>query len=1157
MRRNIFLSAVLTLLLTLAPSQAMAQHGRQVNLKARSMALATALYKVEQQSDYYKINYNATLLDGHTVDVDVKELYAPDAVDQLLRATPFTATVKGRIINIVRRQQSDKVTAQGRLLDNKGEPLVGATVRVKGTSQGTVTDSDGRYLLPSVDAEAELEYSYIGMKTFSRRATPRQLNIVMKAEDNLLDDVMVTGYQTLKRENATGAFQAITAEDLDDRYVSNLADHLEGTVAGLVSNDGTLQIRGVSTLRASTQPLVVVDGLPISGTMSDINAYEVAKVTVLKDAAAAAIYGARASNGVIVVETKKAKEEKLDINFNADLTFSGKQNLDEYGYTTAAEQIELEEYNFNWMTQRPSEMRNILNAYNTRGNTMSDLTQLLIKHYLGEVSDEEYEATKAQWSKNNYRKEWQDVVEHTRLQQQYNLSLRTKGRYLNSSVAVNWKGDNTQQRCQYDNTLSMQYSGQLNIASWMDADFGLTLRNNRTKTRATGTYDPNKLTSFAVYQSMYDADGQPQALRAYVALDEPSLSDTSLGLKDEGYVATDELLRNFTKSRETYSRSYIHINLKPIESLTLSGMFQYEDCSSRSETLLDGDSYPMRHLYNLYTSGGTHYLPEGGLMDQTNGEENNYTFRAQASYERTFASRHTLSAIAGYEYRQTYSRFIQSQLYGYDEQTLTNNTGLTNFKDLINLSVTDLGTNYSSLYAILSSDVASSTHVKHRYASYYATANYTYDLRYAVSASYRVDKADLFGTDAKFRNRPLYSIGLSWNAHNEDFMKRLTWLDMLKLRVSYGVTGNINSDYSSYLTASIYTSDVHGEKYATLNTPPNDQLRWEKTRTWNWGFDFAVLNHRLSGSLDIYNKRSTDVLSAIDLDPTTGWERLNTNNAETLNKGVELQLSADILKARTRDDFALTVDLSLAYNTNRIEKLNYTPTSGYSALKSYHEGDPVNSLYSFRFDHFETDEDGYQQIYWRKADGTVVSDDISSTTFTTDDVVFCGSTDPKFSGSLRPTLTWKGFSISALFVFYTGHYFRGDTYSWNTISGYAYRYASTKNLLDYWRASDEEKQYMLGNGRMMSRSSVSIYDLADYCDQTVLPADYMKLRSLTLGYSFSPQLCRHIGVQALRLRLQTNDVFKWVANSKGIDPEVGGMAPQTPRQWIMSLNVNF
>ena len=1157
-RRTTTLLFLLLVSVILAVPSAMAQQGKKVSLKCDRMPLGNALYMVERQSDYYKLNYNADDMLKYQVTAEVKNEDVPKAVSTLLRGLPFSSVVKGKYIYITKRTA---ITARGRLIDSDGEPLVGATVKVAGANRGTVTDSEGFYSLPDIMEGELLEYAYLGMKPYKRAASDKLVNIMLETDTYTLDDVMVTGYQNLKRENATGAFQTISSESLDDRYVANLSDHLEGKIAGLVNYDNQLTIRGVGTLKASSSPLVVVDGLPISGTLSDVNPYDVEKITVLKDAAAAAIYGARASNGVIVVVTKKATKEKLTVDFNADVTMRNKLDYDDLGYCNAAEQLELEQYNFNWMVNNEDALYSLEKYYKTRGNVMSPVSRLMMRHYKGEISDDEYNKTIQQWGRNSYRNQWQDLMEHIRLQQQYNLAVRTKGKYLNSSVIVNWKGDNTTMKDQYDNTLSMQYNGQLDVTKWLDMNFGVTLNNNRTKTRPSGYMGRTGMTSFAEYESMYNADGTPATLQAYVWLDEPSLSDPDLGLKDEEFVAVDELRRNAAKSRETYVRSFVHLNAHPLPELKLSAMFQYEDISNRSESLIEGDSYSMRHQYNLFTSGGKHYLPEGGQLDQTSGEGNYYTFRTQATYDKTFAEKHAVSAIAGFEFRQTYSRSERSRLYGYDDQTLTNNTGLMDFASLITLESSDLGKIYSPSYVFLSSDVAGVSENKHRYESYYFTANYTYDKRYSLSGSYRVDKADLFGADPKFRSRPLWSVGASWNAHNEAFMKDLKWLDMLKLRMSYGVTGNINSNYSSYLTAASHVSDVHGEKYATLNTPPNDQLRWEKTKTWNAGFDFAVLNHRLTGSFDVYHKKGSDILSSIDLDPTTGWSSLYTNNAETLNKGFELQLSADILRAKSDKQVGISLDFTLAYNKNEIVKINHEPTSGFSALKSYHEGDPINSLYSFVFDHVATDDEGYQQVYWKKANGEVVAEDIYNSTFTVDDVKFSGSLDPKLSGSFSPTVTWQRFSLGGTFVFYTGHYFRATAQQWSTSSGLYYGNAVPKSYLDYWRASESERKDMLGNGYMMSNMYVNTSDL-QYCDRNVDHADYLKLRSLVLGYSFTDRLCRSLGINSMRLRLQMNNVLTWVRNSAGIDPEsvdayTGTLNPREPKSYTLSLNVKF
>lgn len=326
------------------------------------------------------------------------------------------------------------------------------------------------------------------------------------------------------------------------------------------------------------------------------------------------------------------------------------------------------------------------------------------------------------------------------------------------------------------------------------------------------------------------------------------------------------------------------MNILPV--FNVSAQFQYEDIYYKSERYLEKDSYDMRHLYNLFTSEGVHYIPEGGMLNLNTENGAYYTFRTQGNYTQTFSGKHDVEAFAGFEYRQTRMRTTSSLLLGYDDQTQTNLTSMLNFDAIRLLESSDLGTDYSPAG---SSPVNSymgggfnTSETLHRFYSLYFTGNYTYDKRYSASFSYRVDKADLFGADPEFRGRPLWSAGLSWNLNNESFMKPLAWLDVLKLRASYGLTGNIDSSVSSFLTANIGINEITGSKKATLNTPPNDQLRWEKTASWNAGVDFSFFRNRLSGSLDWYRKYSTDLLSVTDLDPTTGWSSLHDGGTAIL-----------------------------------------------------------------------------------------------------------------------------------------------------------------------------------------------------------------------------------------------------------------------------------
>lgn len=1059
------------------------------------------------------------------------------------------------------------VLVKGAVTDPEGEPLPGATVKIKGTRRAVSADINGQFSIRVDGKNPVLEVSYVGMQPveipLTAAGSAHPFTITLKYNTNLMDEVVVTGYQNIKRENATGAFQQISAKDLDTRYTNQLTQNLEGKIAGMVVYNDHIQIRGTGTLNANTTPLIVVDGLPIEGNLENVNPYEVDKVTILKDAAAAAIYGARASNGVIVITTKKGLSEKLQVEFNADFTFHENLDYDDLNLVNASELLALEENNFNWMMGNADAKTYIEEQWTKSGTLWQPMNKLMMRHHLGEVSDADYNSQLAAWRNNSYSQDWRDNNEHTRFEQRYNVAVRTKGKYLSNNLVVNWSGDNTTRRRAYDNKLSLRYLGDINATEWFSATVGLQLDNKRTKGSYAGQFDRSQRTSFPEYLSVRNPDGTPARLQAYVDLNEPSLSDPNLNMKDEGFVPLNEFGLNTSKYRDTYTRGFVHLNFFPVDGLKLSGMFQYEDFTSKKESLVSGKSYPARHMYNLFTVGGEHLIPEGGIYYEQNSTQSSYSFRTQATYEKTFVEKHAINAVAGIEYRYQHLKGSYQRLYGYDEQTLVHNTGSMNFYDIMNAGESDLGSLYSLNDIYMGDELGGVSDTEHKYFSYYFTGNYTYDRRYTVSGSYRIDQADLFGADKKFTRRPLWSAGLSWNAHNESFLRDQTWISMLKPRVSYGVTGNINSNYSSYMTASFYGNGIINSPFASLNTPPNDQLRWEKTKTFDVGVDFAFWNFRLNGSIDYYNKAGSDILSLVDTDPTTGWNRLTMNNASTRNRGVELQLNGQILRPSSPDQVGLNIDLTLAYNNNKVTEINHVSTTGWDAIEpdDYKKGRPVNSLYSFRYDGVKYDEDGYGHIYWKNAQGESFDDNLQSSSFRAEDVVFSGALDPKWSGSITPSVTWKNFTLSAMGAFYLGHYFRPNYNKWTYSYGTSYGNAPTREYLAFWNASADDRANMIGNGYIMSRCQLYPQNV-HYADKNVDHADYFKLRNIVLSYLVPQKFCRRFGFSSLRLRAQVNNVATWVRNSEGIDPErvdatTGTWKLGTPRSYTFSINACF
>lgn len=1102
-------------------------------------------------------------------------------------------------------QDIEKKTLVGTVLDENGEPLPGASVRIEDTEMGVITDMDGNFSILVEKSNPVLVISYIGMKTNRTPLTPdaKYVRITLQADANLMDEVIVTGYQNIKRENATGAFQSLTSKDMDKRYTGDITANLEGKIPGLVTvtdnpnitGEDAITIRGTGTFNARTSPLIVVDGLPIEGGIESVNPYDIDNITVLKDAAAAAIYGARASNGVIVISTKRAKEDRLSIDFNADLVISERQDYSNYNWASAADIIALEKYNFNAMLQADPNLiqDQIEAAAGGRIFTQSHVMRLLLQNYQGLLSDADLDATLSRWSRNDYRSEWRDAHDRTHISHQYNLGIRAKGKHLSSSIVVNYMGDNRGAKRENESSLSFSYNGDLKVNRWWDMSFGVNVLNNRAKYHATGSYD--NINSFMAYESMYNDDGTPARMEADVYPGEAAFGVADYALKDPTYNFQEEMGYNFNKYRYTNVRTHVKTLFRlPVEGWTAQAQFQYEDINSRSQTRYNKESHFMRSLYNLYTTAQTitewvldpdfdwfdpnldwtdphlgmkeetrlevnHAIPDGDLLQTQNTSSQFYTFRAQTQYNRTFGV-HAVDVLAGFEYRQTHTSMDSDLKYGYDHQTQTNQNLLTDWAFINNPYTGVLGSNYGVMGAPQDFDTSD---VLHRYYSYYFTANYVYDSRYSLFGSYRVDRTDLFGTDPKFRGRPLWSVGASWNLHNEEFLKPIEWIDVLKLRASFGLTGNIDSSVSSYLTASMGTNQYNGQLVGYLQTPPNDQLRWEKTATWNAGFDFSLWNYRLNGSLDVYRKKGSDLLTSTDLDPTTGWTSLTINNGEMNNTGVELQLNGRILPARKRQDVGINLGFNLAYNKNKVTKVPHKPESGEEYLRtSLHEGYPLNSLFSIDYAGI-IEEGGAYLLGWKDKEGNVHTESVASGAFEVEDAVFSGTYTPTVSGAITPEVTWNGFSLSAMFNFYGGHYMRTDNDVWGSTIGGTGGYKATfgngaisKDYLRYWQGDSD----VPANGYMAGKYTDMSY--GRYRHTNIEHAGYVKLRNLVIGYDFSERVCKFIGLNDLRLRFQVNNLCTWARNSKGLDPEAvnpvtGAHYNRVPRSYTMSLFFNL
>ncbi|WP_303641043.1 SusC/RagA family TonB-linked outer membrane protein, partial [uncultured Duncaniella sp.] len=911
----------------------------------------------------------------------------------------------------------DGVTVHGIVTDADEEPLIGVSVLQEGTKNGVATNIDGEYSI-TVPVGSVLQFSYIGKKP--HKVTVKDwgaagYNVVLDNDNNMLDEVMVTGYATISKAQSTGAFQKISADALELRRMDNLESMLEGSIVGFV--DG--KIRGVTTMNAISNPLVVIDGFPVENTsidrigrtteaMPDLNPEDIESVTVLKDAAAASIYGARAANGVIVITTKKAAEGKPEVSFSSTFT-ARKYSRYNDNLTNSADVIAIERA---WAAQYPELLAGGESAAKVgddlRLNSHPSLgVSTLIDMYSGAISMSEGNARLDALSALGYRyyDQAKEYGKRNPFHQQYNLRVaQSSERNSFSASATFWKHNNEDIN-DGDHSLGINITDQMKVTKWLTADVGAYINYGRQDFQNYDLFNPGY--SFLPYDGLVAADGsyisaplqKDQARREVIEQN---------GMVREDLVPMSELAYGRSKGKTLDTRAFAKLRIDFTSWLNYSVQFQYETSSNDTEYLQDRNSYNVVSLLNNFVTkdpyGNLKYnLPEGDIMYKTSMKKRGYNFRQQLNFNRRFADRHNLLVFVGQELRDSRITYSDNTYFGYDPELLSwqpydQQTLGYYFSSLLGMQNFSLK-NYESLREI-----------SNRFVSFYGNASYSLDDKYNVTGSLRWDRSNLWGTSSKFQNKPIWSVGASWNMNRENFLREVNWINNLQLRASYGIGGNIGRNTAPYMTAQYYPGNL-GNTGAVL-APPNKDIRWEKTRTINVGVDFDLLRNRLWGSLEYYHKKSTDLLAIINGSPTQGfgYATLTTNNGAIDNSGLELNLSGQIIR---KADLVWTSTLLYAYNRNRVKHISLEPSAYDSRLTlplSYPTvGNPYNALYAYRYAGLSPE--GEPQIY--DADGNITTGQVQDA----DAIVYAGTTVPVHSGSFNNVVRWKDFEFSALITF--------------------------------------------------------------------------------------------------------------------------------------------
>ena len=1121
-------------------------YGQNVSIHEKSVSLRKVFSTINKQTGYSYV-WAATTIDPDTkVNLNVENGSLGRALEKLLGNLNLDFEIKGKIIvvrektgtrdafsgnNIVSNQ---RMPVKGFVVDDHQRPLQGATVRIKGVPQGTITDHNGYFELNGVSSKHFLEITMVGFSAISLPVKSDLGTITMHAVDAQLQEVNVTvntGYQKISKERAAGSIAQVTAKDMEGRLQPNLLDRVDGLLPGLSlvrnasspqnnKNNLGIEIRGRSTINAQAAPLIVVDGMPYEGDLTAINPNDIASITVLKDASAASIYGVRSSNGVIVITTKIGTAGKTKIDYSNTLSFRGLPSRQYLNQMSSAELVDFQKEMFNYRSGDYA-------AIDPR-KAMNDVYRILYDHKGGVISEAEMEKRLDVYRNRDRYSEMDEFLHTTRFDQQHNLAVSGGSDRYTYHYSLNYTqpGDYNKGRAT-NKEIGFSLKNNFKFTDWFNLRANVLGKNQSREGDIGFNFYDNYIGGKASYYLLRNEDGS--AAQWYGSKSQFEIDRlNALGLEDETYIPLDQVSAIHEKFYNKYLNLNFAANFKLIKGLDFDLSYQTERTEGYNGTLNRKNAQVVTAMVNDATQideAGVikRNVPQEGQFQERRDDVNSYTLRGQFNYQNTFHDKHEIVAIAGAERRQINNRFTDIYKYGYDENSLVYK-GIN--EELFGIPIQNTQALFNSY--ILSKRERGFSDLVDRFVSFYANGSYTYDQKLTLSGSIRMDQSNLFGTDIKNQYKPLWSVGALYH------LPKINWepLDRWSLRMTYGVNGNVPKDNGPYLISRVSNSlnYFNGEMQAYIDSPPNPLLRWERTNVFNVGLDFSLFKNRLSASIDVYNKKTTDLLGNTPLDPTLGWDMVLLNYGDMQNRGIELGLNGKIIQ---QQDFSWNSTLNFSYNKNKITSLfveQNTPYYYYYAPQN-RVGIPMGSLYSI--DYAGLNEQGRPLA--RKADGSLVE---STQQLTVDDLIYEGTTIPPYNVSFRNGFRYKDLTLSFMFIFNGGHVMRGVHPEF--LSKYAelnYNSNFDKLWLDYWKNPGDESNPDLAPA-FISAASINVSDIYNAAHKFVQKADYIKLRDISLSYNFPGKWIAPTKLSYIRLTAQVLNAWRWAANKDNLDPEV-------------------
>jgi TonB-linked SusC/RagA family outer membrane protein len=1214
-RKLLLIMRLTTIILLITFMQVSAAgYAQKVTLSEKSATLKQLFVKIQNQSDYDFVYTKQQLQNAKPVDIHVNAMELKDVLNLIFKDQPLTYTIDDKTVVVKERELRFTEDApvsfdiQGQVLNEKGYPLQDATVRISGTRKQMLTDVDGKFFFTNAPLQGKLIISYVGYRTDTIAINGKtDFTVKMDPQAKVIHEISIvsTGYQDLPKERATGSFEVITKEQLQHSTDLNLIRRLEGITNSMdFRNDlrpvnssnpnaqrsplANLTIRGKTTLNESSnadlngnfsgQPLVVIDGIASPYSIDKINPNDVESITILKDAASASIWGSRAANGVIVVKTKRGGYNRAArVSFNSSVSTSGKVDLFYNKTMSISDLIDAQMLQFT-NADRPLPTVSITSLYGQE--PVSPVAEIMDAwKNKGTLTEKEAMAQLDALRGNDIRKDYTKYFLRNPVTQNYSLAVDGGSEKFNYRFSGAYdRGTNNTRNSNQDRfvlTYNTAYRPVDKLELQANISYNLQQNNEQAPdNRITGVSSA----PFYPYSRLADDKGNALELAkmyrpGFVDLFETTYPTQFLSWR---YKPLEDINEGYNKLKAQNINLNFSANYKIIAGLSVQATYNYNTGRSEDNTLYRQNSFFMRNLINYFTTSlastnpmtgdpVTPYvrqLPLGGQYNTSLNRSRNQSLRGQLNYDKTWKEKHQLSAIAGIDVSENYSIVRSNGFYGYNENTLQSDNKL-DYKTMLPIVFAEDFSGYNGEY-IPNLDGGFIDN-KIRTFSWYSNMAYTYDSRYTLSASIRKDLSSEFGRGTNQKGAPYYSVGGSWNIHHEKFY-HLEFLPVLTFRTTFGYNGNVNPSVLArpLITYSIFNGDNNlPYAYTSFGTGiSNSQLRPEKTGIWNIGIDFGLKGNRVSGSLQYYIKKTSDLIAGGALDPSTGYTNITYNTGNLLGHGIDVAINSLNVQA---GKFRWNTNFLFSYNRVKVTKLYATAASAAGQVVSnssgsYNEGYDLSRLFGYKWaglDPLTGDPrgiiDGHPVAVSNSTDGNTAYNSIQTAPISS--LKYFGSAVPVWYGSFRNTFSYGALSVSASLLYKMGYYVRRPSsqvlnysklYSTNaTIQGIEYQ--------DRWQKAGDELHTNVPSA-VYSSSNQNRDNFYYYSELNVLKGDHIRLQEINFSYLIPATKSKFIKNPRVYANLSNLGII-WKANNKGIDPEVFDYP--NPKSYSLGFSANF